>query len=378
MSEPGRDASANPADAPPPRRYVDIGANLTDGMFRGEYHGKKVHREDLARVLTRARDAGVETVLVTAGTLEEAEEAVRLAETHDPRAAGDMSVAASMTASAPALFTTVGVHPTRCDAFEDSGDPEGYFERLVDFATKHKRGALGGGGRVVAVGECGLDYDRLQFCAKETQQKWFARHFELARRTNLPMFLHSRAAHVDFFRILKAARLETGPENDATAAPPCVVHSFDGTAAEAADLISLPGVYIGINGCSLRSSDSLEVVKEIPLDRLMLETDAPWCGIKNTHPGKPFVTSAWETRDKKKLFKALEEAETDGDAAAVLAEEALLRSVTVKDRCEPCHIAQVAEVLAAARGEDPRDVAEACRANARRVFFAGEDQFDDD
>jgi TatD DNase family protein len=297
---------------------VDIGANLTDGMFRGEYHGKKYHREDLARVLTRARDAGVETVLVTAGTLEEAEEAVRLAETHDPRAAGDMSVAASMTASAPALFTTAGVHPTRCDAFEDSGDPEGYFEKLVDFATKNKRGGLGGGGRVVAVGECGLDYDRLQFCAKETQQKWFARHFELARRTNLPMFLHSRAAHVDFFRILKAARLETGPggENDAPA-PPCVVHSFDGTAAEAADLLSLPGVYIGLNGCSLRSSDSLEVVKEIPLDRLMLETDAPWCGIKNTHPGKPFVTSAWETRDKKKLFKALEEAETDGDAAAV-------------------------------------------------------------
>jgi Tat protein secretion system quality control protein TatD with DNase activity len=67
---------------------VDIGANLTDGMFRGEYHGKKYHREDLARVLTRARDAGVETVLVTAGTLEEAEEAVRLAETKRPARRG--------------------------------------------------------------------------------------------------------------------------------------------------------------------------------------------------------------------------------------------------------------------------------------------------
>ena len=370
MSEPGRDASANPADAPPARRYVDIGANLTDGMFRGEYHGKKVHREDLARVLTRARDAGVETVMVTAGTLEEAEEAIRLAETHDPRAAGDGSVAAAPTASAPALFTTAGVHPTRCDAFEDSGDPEGYFERLVDFATRHKR-VRGGGGRVVAVGECGLDYDRVQFCAKETQQRWFARHFEVSRRTNLPMFLHSRAAHVDFFRILKAAR-ETNKGSETTP-PPCVVHSFDGTAEEAADLLGLPGVYIGVNGCSLRSSDSLEVVKGIPLDRLMLETDAPWCLIKNTHPGKPFVETAWETSDKKKLFKALEAAETDGDAAAVMAEETRLRSVTVKDRCEPCHIAQVAEVLAAARGEDPRDVAEACRANARRVFFAGED-----
>ena len=61
-----------------------------------------------------------------------------------------------------------------------------------------------------------------------------------------------------------------------------------------------------------------------------------------------------------------------GDEASRLAEEARLRDVTVKDRSEPCHIAQVAEVLAAARGADPRVVAEACRANARRVFFPGE------
>ena len=383
MSGPGEVPAGG--EDPPPRRYVDIGANLTDGMFRGEYNGKKVHREDLARVLMRARDAGVETVVVTAGTLEEAEEAVRLADTRDPRAPGDGSVAATGTASTPALFTTVGVHPTRCDAFEDSGDPEGYFERLVDFATRRKRGAeaseatssAGAFGRVVAVGECGLDYDRTQFCAKETQLKWFARHFEVSRRTGLPMFLHSRAAHVDFFRILKAALEETAEgssdatERRETNAPPCVVHSFDGTAEEAADLLSLPGVYIGINGCSLRSEHSAEVVRSIPIDRLMLETDAPWCGIKNTHPGKPFVVTAWESKDKKKAFKALEEARETRDEAAFLAEEARLRNVTVKDRCEPCHIAQVAEVLAAARGEDPRVVAEACRANARRVFFPG-------
>jgi TatD DNase family protein len=329
----------------------------------------------------------VEAVLVTAGTLEEAEEAVRLAERNDPRAAGDMSVAASMTASAPALFTTVGVHPTRCDAFEDSGDPEGYFERLVDFATRRKRGAeaseatssAGAFGRVVAVGECGLDYDRTQFCAKETQLKWFARHFDIAERTGLPMFLHSRAAHEDFFRLLKAARGEGATETETEISPtkkkkppPCVVHSFDGTAAEAADLLSLPGVYIGINGCSLRSEASLEVVRTIPLGRLMLETDAPWCSIKNTHPGKPFVVTEWATKDKKKAFRNLEEACASGDEASRLAEEARMRDVTVKDRSEPCHIAQVAEVLAAARGEDPRVVAEACRANARRVFFPGE------
>ena len=391
MSHPPREAPADGEARPPPRRYVDIGANLTDGMFRGEYHGKKVHREDLARVLLRARDAGVETVLVTAGTLEEAEDAFRLAETFDPRAPGDGSAAAARgDASAPALFTTVGVHPTRCDAFEDSGDPEGYFERLVDFATRRKRGAepppseatssASAIRRVVAVGECGLDYDRTQFCAKETQLKWFARHFEIAERTGLPMFLHSRAAHEDFFRLLKAARGEGATATEATETtpmkkrkpPPCVVHSFDGTAAEAADLLSLPGVYIGINGCSLRSEASLEVVRTIPLDRLMLETDAPWCSIKNTHPGKPFVVTEWATKDKKKAFRNLEEACVSGDEASRLAEEARLRDVTVKDRSEQCHIAQVAEVLAAARGEDPRVVAEACRANARRVFFPGE------
>ena len=368
-----------------PRRYVDIGANLTDGMFRGEYHGKKVHREDLARVLLRARDAGVETVVVTAGTLEEAEEAVRLAGTRDPRGgSGDVSVAAaSDSARTPALFTTAGVHPTRCDAFEDSGDAEAYFERLVAFATRHKRERDAHGdageksgvfGRVVAVGECGLDYDRTQFCAKETQLKWFARHFEVSRRTGLPMFLHSRAAHVDFFRVLKKAREAWESDDKAEPPPPCVVHSFDGTAAEAADLLTLPGVYIGINGCSLRSEHSAAVVRSIPIDRLMLETDAPWCGIKNTHPGKPFVVTAWETKDKKRAFKTLEETLESGDEAARLAEEARLRNVTVKDRCEPCHIAQVAEVLAAARGEDPCVLAEACRANARRVFFPGEEE----
>ena len=170
-----REAPADGEARPPPRRYVDIGANLTDGMFRGEYHGKKVHREDLARVLLRARDAGVETVLVTAGTLEEAEDAFRLAETFDPRAPGDGSAAAARgDASAPALFTTVGVHPTRCDAFEDSGDPEVLREaRGLRDAAQTRRRAYAFGGDVF--GERHPPRRRRRRCGLDTTGRSFAR-----------------------------------------------------------------------------------------------------------------------------------------------------------------------------------------------------------
>jgi TatD DNase family protein len=332
-------------DAPTKRRrsYIDVGANLTDGMFRGEYHGKTYHDPDLDVVLRRGWDAGVEKVMVTAGTLSEAREALELAERFDHPSAETSGADDEPSTSTRRLFTTVGVHPTRCGEFEASGDADAYLESLTAIAREHS--CRKAGGRVVAVGECGLDYDRIQFCDPETQRIWFERQFEITRATGLPMFLHMRAAAEDFTAIVK--------QNLDGFNGGCV-HSFTGTWEEARALLDLhPDIYVGINGCSLRTEESLEVVKKLPNDRIMIETDAPWCGIKPSHPGHSSIQTKWPAKDKKKRG-------------------GIDTGETVKDRSEPCHIAQVLEVLAAVKGEDADELAEIYRRNTLKLFFPEE------
>jgi TatD DNase family protein len=108
------------------------------------------------------------------------------------------------------------------------------------------------------------------------------------------------------------------------------------------------GLYIGVNGCSLKTAEQLEVIKTIPLDRMMLETDAPWCGVKRTHAGHGFVKTSFDTatRPNKKSSEQC-----------------------MKDRCEPCHIVHVAEVVAAIHDTTVEDVAGVTTENARKVFF---------
>ncbi|CAN1277714.1 Deoxyribonuclease TATDN1 [Linum perenne] len=249
-------------------RMIDIAVNFTDGMFSGIYHGKQCHVADIPTVLNRAWSSGVERIIVTGGSLEESKKALEIAET-DGR-----------------LFCTVGVHPTRCTEFDESGDPENHFQALLSLA---KEGIQKG--KVVAVGECGLDYDRLHFCPAEVQKKYFEKQFELAHATKLPMFLHMRAAAEDFCEIMKSNKCRfTGG----------VTHSFTGTAEESNKLLSFKNMYIGVNGCSLKTTENLDVVREIPIDRMMIETDSPYCEIKNTHAGIKLVKSSWPSKKKEK------------------------------------------------------------------------------
>lgn len=122
-------------------------------------------------------------------------------------------------------------------------------------------------GHAVAFGEIGLDYDRLFLSAKEPQLKYFEAQLDLAVEIQLPLFLHSRAASEDFERLL-APRLEKLPKKG-------LVHSFTGTMEEMKRMVAL-GLDVGVNGCSLKTEENLEVVKAIPLDRIQIETDGPW------------------------------------------------------------------------------------------------------
>jgi TatD DNase family protein len=208
-------------------RLVDIGANLTHSAFR----------EDLDQVLARARHAGVETVIVTGTTVEE-----------------------SRHASTLGLPFTVGVHPHHARDCNERTIPE------LREISKHPR--------CVAIGECGLDFNR-NYSPHPDQEKWFVAQLELGLELDKPLFLHSRDAHPRFSQILRSLKIRKA-----------VAHCFTGERDELRAYLDL-GLYIGITGwiCDeRRGSHLLELVRDIPSDRLLLETDSPYLTPRDLRP----------------------------------------------------------------------------------------------
>lgn len=112
----------------------------------------------------------------------------------------------------------------------------------------------------------------MEWADAETQRRAFKEQLEYFSTLTpaLPLFLHSRAAHDDFLALLKPYLSHF---------PGALVHSFTGTLSELQELIDL-GCYVGINGCSLKTDDNLDIIRALPLDRIMLETDGPWCEMR--------------------------------------------------------------------------------------------------
>lgn len=204
---------------------------------------------------------------------------------------------------------TMGCHPTRCQEF--AKDPLNYYEQLRKLLMAEA------GKKIVAIGECGLDFDRLQFCDRDTQCTYFERQLDLAVEFNLPLFLHCRNAHEAFLDILERNRSKVESSGGA------VVHSFDGNLEEAKKILSfIPNIYIGINGCSLKSAENLNTIAQLPNDRLMLETDSPWCGIRPSHASSQYVRTKFTTLKKNKWRKPLDDQEI----------------FVIDGRSEPCQI----------------------------------------
>lgn len=314
-------------------KFVDIGANLLDPMYTGIYRGKVRHEADLDLVLQRAfgvdeennediedgggvkggTEAVLDKIVVTAGTLEESREALKLVRE---------------SPFADRMYCTVGVHPTRCGSFLEHGIEE----HLKDLMEVIEDGLSDG--KVVAIGELGLDYARTQFCDIQTQKEGFLAQLSLAEKTGLPLFLHNRETGNDLLDLLKTHRHRFTRG---------VVHSFDDTIELAKEFMDLD-LYIGINGCSLKTVENLAVVKQLPLKKLMIETDCPWCDIRASHAGFSHIKTSFDTKQEKKFE----------------------RGFCVKGRYEPCHIIQVAEVIAGTRGSSTslRDIADACLRNS--------------
>jgi TatD DNase family protein len=210
---------------------VDIGANLADKAFRA----------DLPAVLARAAEAGVEAILVT-GT--SAAVSRRAREIAVERRQGP----------APRLFATAGVHPHQAR----SASREIYRE-IEDLIARPE---------VVAVGECGLDYDR-DFSPRPDQRACFEAQLEIASQVQKPVFLHERAAHEDFAALLGRWRpkLQGG-----------VVHCFTGERRALERYLDLD-LHVGITGwiCDERRGTELrDLVRFVPEGRLLVETDAPY------------------------------------------------------------------------------------------------------
>jgi len=164
----------------------------------------------------------------------------------------DMSVAAvELAAEYEGLYASVGLHPN------DELDAP-YDEREYEKLTAHPK--------VVAIGEVGLDYFRTPDPKERTtQQRRFVSQLAMARRCTLPVIIHCRDAHEDMSRILK----EDG------AGLKGVIHSFNGSVAQARTYLD-GGLYIGVNAIATFSKNYEEMLKFLPINRVLLETDAPY------------------------------------------------------------------------------------------------------
>lgn len=251
--------------------FIDTHAHLYDPAFD----------EDRAEVIERYRNAGGRELICVAFDLATVAPAAGLAEEYE------------------FIYASAGIHP------HDAGDvPENFLEQLAEWG-RHPG--------VVAVGEMGLDYYR-DLSPRYVQRQVFRQQLALARELNKPVIIHDREAHADVLDILR---------RDGAGRAGGVMHCFSGDREMAGECIEM-GLYISLAGpVTYKNAGKVkEVAASVPLDRLLIETDAPY----------------------------------------------LAPAPKRGRRNEPAYVQYVAEEVARLRDMEPEKLAAACAANARRLF----------
>lgn len=214
---------------------IDIGLNLTEKSFE----------KDSKEVVDRAIQSGVGQMILTGSSVGGSEKSLAIAKQYPQ-----------------VLFSTAGIHPHDASEFTQKS-----ILSLKQLAQHQE---------VVAIGECGLDFNRM-YSSQQIQEECFEAQLELARELDMPLFLHVRDAHERFVEIM---------ENHSDLIEKAVVHCFTGNTTEVKKYVSM-GFHIGVTGwiCDERRGlDLQEAVKYIPLDRLMVETDAPYLTPRTLRP----------------------------------------------------------------------------------------------
>jgi TatD DNase family protein len=197
--------------------------------------------EELDDVVARARNAGVARMVTICTRLDRLDRVMAIAERHDD------------------VYVGAGTHP------HEAGTPEGQVvtvDRLVDLARHPK---------IVGIGETGLDYF-YDHSPREAQQESFRRHMAAARKTGLPMIVHTRDADADTARLIAEGR-EGGADGPLRG----VIHCFS-SGRELAEKAVEMGFYVSLSGIlTFKRSDEIRaIVADLPMDRLLVETDAPY------------------------------------------------------------------------------------------------------
>ncbi|CAG9838128.1 unnamed protein product [Diabrotica balteata] len=305
-------------------KFIDIKANLTNSQFSGAYKccfrdpPTQIHKPDVKHVLERSYDAGLQKIIICALDLAESKKALRIAK-RDSR-----------------LFTTVGCAPTRCLQFEENGEPDLYLQQLKDVIALGKK-------KVVAVGECGLNCDVYYYYPINLQLKYFEVQVQLSQLFNLPLIIYSQGDSAPGM-LLNILRKYPGTRG--------VIHFFDSTIEMTRTFID-KGFYIGLDTWSFREEQTIEIVKRIPVDKMLFQTNCPDRVINRTFPAYCHVS-----RENLELL--------------TIKKRKWRPDFMVTGRSEPCNIRQILDMAAFVTNRNKNELAEQVYCNTTRLFNFGE------